>query len=70
MSKSGTIPLFVVSDNQYINANFIRWFKEVNGCFYVCSQMNGCSDANTVKVCKDSPSFNYFRSITLMNNKD
>ena len=41
---------------EIINEKFIRFIRKDNNCFFVCSKIDGCSEADMFKVCKhDAP---------------
>jgi len=40
-------------ENKFINKNFIRWIKQVDDCYHICTKSNGCTgNGDTHTVCK------------------
>jgi hypothetical protein len=39
-------------NNLFINANCIRWVKEMDACLEVCIKISGCGSKDTHKICK------------------
>ena len=39
-------------DNTMLNENYIKSIKQVNDCYHICINSNGCKNSDTYKICK------------------
>jgi hypothetical protein len=53
--------------NIYLNHKFIRWIKQVDECYNVCTKSDGCSTDNTHKICKINNPTSYIKINELIN---
>jgi hypothetical protein len=69
MSSQNNLDSFIKTDSgRFVNSKFIRWIQEVEGCYHICSKMDGCVlRDNTFSVCKQNPSFNRLKEILETN---
>lgn len=51
---------FHAEGDRWINRDMIRWVEKGTSCYYICSKQDGCSYADTHKICPASPDFEAF----------
>lgn len=51
---------FRADNDRWINKDMIRWVEKGTTCFYICSKQDGCSYADTHRICPESPDFKKF----------
>ena len=50
-----------VDGNMIINEKCIRWVKKMDECMSVCIKIAGCTDKETLKVCKINNNDSYMK---------
>lgn len=53
-TQNNNLPTFIKADKDtIINIVCIRWVKKLDQCLYICSKNSGCSQSETLSVCKN-----------------